>query len=352
MNSVTHFVGLDYHQSGIQVCIMGDGGEILSNTKVENSIQAVMRVVQKSASGDETTLKNDCVVAVAIEACCGAADLADELIETAGWSVSLAHPGFVSRMKQSPDKTDWSDARLLADLLRVDYLPKVWLAPEEIRRLRRLVRYREQLVDQRRNVKLRIRALLRDNRLRCPSDANAWTKPWRRWIAETDELVADDRWLMDQHLGELALLDEKVKEAEQRLEERAKNDAMIGRLMMLPGVGLITATTIRAEIGRFDRFQSGKQLSRFCGLSPRNASSGERQADSGLIKAGAPQLRRVLIQLGHRLVSRINGPWSDLAVRLARNGKPKNVIVAAVANRYMRWLFHQMQPEKLMTNTC
>jgi hypothetical protein len=26
----------------------------------------------------------------------------------------LAHPGFVSRMKQSPDKTDFSDARVLA----------------------------------------------------------------------------------------------------------------------------------------------------------------------------------------------------------------------------------------------
>ncbi len=40
---------------------------------------------------------------------------------------------------------------------------------------------------------------------------------------------------------------------------------------------------LRAEIGRFDRFGSGKQLARFCGLSPRNASSGTRQADAGLV---------------------------------------------------------------------
>jgi len=49
--------------------------------------------------------------------------------------------------------------------------------------------------------------------------------------------------------------------------------------------------TIRAEIGRFDRFRTGKQMARFCGLSPHNASSGARQADAGLIRAG---LRRLI----------------------------------------------------------
>ena len=33
--------------------------------------------------------------------------------------------------------------------------------------------------------------------------------------------------------------------------------------------------------------------------------------------------------------------------RVAVIGKPKNVVIAAVANRYMRWLHHQMQPEEL-----
>ena len=119
--------------------------------------------------------------------------------------------------------------------------------------------------------------------------------------------------------------------------------------MTFHGIGLITAVTMRAEIGRFDRFQSGKQLARFCGLSPRNASSSQRQADAGLIKAGNPQLRTVLIQLGQRLAQRTKGRWASLVYRMLNKGKPKNVVVAAVANRYMRWLYHQMQPEQLAT---
>ena len=64
-------------------------------------------------------------------------------------------------MKRSPDKHDLGDVQLLADLTRVDYLPQVWLAPREIRELRRLVRHRANLVRQRKDTKLRMRGLLR-----------------------------------------------------------------------------------------------------------------------------------------------------------------------------------------------
>ena len=94
-----------------------------------------------------------------------AADFAEELVQD-GWHVDLAHPGYVSRMKRNPDKTDFSDARMLADLTRVGYLPRVWLAPHAVRELRRLVRYRQQLVDEQRKLKQRIGAMLRDQRHR------------------------------------------------------------------------------------------------------------------------------------------------------------------------------------------
>ena len=99
---------------------------------------------------------------------------------------------------------------------------------------------------------------------------------------------------------------------------------------------------MRAEIGRFDRFRFGKQLARFCGLSPKNASSGQRQADAGLIRAANPQLRAVLIEAAHRL-ARLDPQWRALAQRLRNKGKPGSVVAAAVANRWVRWLFHQMR---------
>lgn len=329
MSKVTIYVGLDYHQASVQVCLMDREGKVLANSMHRNSWQDIAAAVPPGAN-----------IQAAIEACSGAADLAQELIDRAGWSVSLAHPGYVNRIKQSPDKSDFSDARLLADLIRVGYLPKVWLAPAELRDLRRLVRRRQQLAQDRRNTKLRIRALLRDGRVR-GGEANPWTKAWLQWLRTTPEVTPQTRWILDDQLRSLEFVEGQIRNAEKRLAEVTKEDLVVHQLLQEDGVGLITAVTLRAEIGRFDRFRNGKQLSRFCGLSPRNASSGQRQADAGLIKAGNAQLRAVLIETAHRLV-RCQSRWACLSIKLRTERKPGSVVAAAVANRWMRWLHYRM----------
>lgn len=330
MSKLTVFVGLDYHQSCVQVCVMDGRGTVLVNGTRGNDWREVVETVPPGAQ-----------VFAAIEACCGAADLAEELIQHAGWSVDLAHPGYVARLKQSPDKTDFTDARLLADLERVGYLPKVWLAPEPIRELRRLVRYRQQLAAERRNLKLRVRALLRDQRVRSQS-ANAWTKAWVSWLLNCQEVGEESRWILTQHLAKLKTLEQQIRAVEKRLAERTQEDPLVQALLKIYGVGLITAVTLRAEIGRFDRFRTGKQLARFCSVTPRNASSGTRQADAGLIRAGSPELRRVLIETAHRL-SWCDGRWREFTENMKDRGKPRCVIVAAIANRWIRGLYHEMK---------
>src|SRR2546423_13393778 len=177
MNSVLIDLGLDYHPSSIRVCIMDLAGNMLANQNCKNDWQQIVQLADRHGT----------VRRVGIEACCGSADLAEELITRANWAVDLAHPGFVKRMKNSPDKHDHGDAHILADLQRVGYLPKVWLAPRAVRELRRLVRFRQQLADRRRDVKLRIGAVLRGVRLRGPPTRRG--KPWMCWLkkGEGDE---------------------------------------------------------------------------------------------------------------------------------------------------------------------
>jgi transposase len=328
------FAGLDYHDQSVQVCVLDEAGRTLGNKSVGNDWQQVAACVPAGAR-----------VFAAIEACTGAAHLAEQLVERAGFSVSLAHPGIVSRMKQNRDKTDRTDAWVLGDLERVGYLPRVWLAPPELRELRRLVRYRHQLVRERRSVKLRIRALLRDHRIKLAIDATAWTKKWLEQLKQV-ELPLDSQWILQRHLVALERLEQELREIEERLQERVAGDAIVARLLKEKGIGLITAATMRAEIGRFDRFRDGKQLAHFCGLSPRNHSSGQRQADAGVSKTGNPDLRALLIEAAQRLI-RFDERWMKLAIKMKSQGKHPCVIVAAVANRYMRRLFHELQPDNL-----
>ena len=333
------FVGLDYHMELVQVCALAQNGTTLVNRSCRNDWRAIDAVVRKR-------LGSQVQIQAAIESCCGAANLADELTAKAQWSVDLAHPGYVARIKQSPDKTDYSDARLLADLERVGYVPRVWLAPEEVRELRRLVRYRQGLTKERRTLKLQIGATLREARQKPPTAFNAWTKAWVAWLTDTAALSPNARLITSCRLSRLVALAREIRAVEKLLAEQTANDPLVQKLMTLKGIGLVTAVTIRAEIGRFDRFRSGKQLTRFCGVTPRNVSSGSRQADAGLIRAGNPQLRAVLVETAHRLM-RCDEKWTRFAARLSMRGKPKSLICAAVANRWMRWLFHQMQPGQL-----
>jgi transposase len=335
------FVGLDYHQEWVQVCILDATGKSLWNARCRNDAGQIAAAVRRQGGP----------VLAGIEACCGAANLAKELTERAGWRIGLAHAGFVARMKQNPDKTDYGDARLLADLVRVGYLPQVWLAPDRIVELRRLVRFRQQLVDQRRDVKLRLRALLRDERITLcrQTYGSAWSKRWLARLAQLALGKPATRWIVEQLLGQLTDLSRRLVQVEQRLAAEVAEDAVVAKLRTFAGIGPITAATMRAEIAQFERFHSGKQLARFCGLSPQNASSGQRQADAGLVRAGNRQLRAVLIEAAHRLL-RGDPQWGQFGARLLRRGKPRALIVAAVANRWVRWLYHQMQPARLTTS--
>jgi transposase len=328
MSRITLCVGFDYHDDSIRVCVMDEDGNVLWNHAVCNCVEAVIEAVGRFGS----------FAVCAVEACCGAADFAHKLRQATGWDVRLAHPGYARRLKQSPDKSDHDDAELLADLVRVKYLPEVWLAPTETRELRRLVRYRQQLKRNRTEIKLQIRALLREERVTPP--ANAWTKAWRAWLDEATELSRSARWILAEQLARLSEVEVRMRRVGEELERFTAGDRNTQELQKHNGIGFVTAVTLAAEIGRFGRFASGKHLARYCGVTPCNASSGKRQADAGLVRAGNRELRGVLIEAAHRLAQH-DPKWRALRDEL-RTRKPYNVALAAVANRWVRWLYHQM----------
>jgi transposase len=330
MFSLPVFVGLDYHQKTIQVCVMDQQRKILVNQSVENDPEAVFRLVAPFGSN----------VSVAIEACTGAADFAEKLITAYNWHVELAHPGYVSRMKQTPDKSDWTDAKLLADLTRAGYIPRVWLAPKYIRDLRELARCRHGLVQQRTQVKLRLRALLRNHRTVCPD--SPWTIKGKKWLLDANNISEPIfLFLLKGHYRTIEYFDKEIAETTEQMQLHVADDAVVKQLLRQPGIGVITAITMRALIGHFDRFRTGKQLAHFCAVCPRNNSSGGKTTTGGLIKAGDEVLRQVVIEAAHRLI-RYNPQWKAMAERLRGNGKKACVVVAAVANRWIRWLFRQM----------
>lgn len=324
------YVGLDYATAFVQVCVLDGNGRVLANSRCANEWSVLAAHVRRFGVKARA----------AIEACTGSANLADELVHRAGGSLDLAHPGYVQRMKQSPDKTDFTDARMLADLVRVGCLPRVRLVPEGVRELRRLVRRRHDLVERRRALKLQVGDRLRDHRAVEPAGVR-WTLRWHAWMKAVP-MPSDTRWVIQDACAEMTAVEKRIDAVESRLTRVTRRDPMVNKLQSLRGVGLITACVIRAQIGDATRFRTGKHLSHYCGLSPRNVSSGLRQADAGLIATGNRYLRDTLIEAAHRL-RRFDERWKAFADRLESRGKKRCVVVAAIANRWMRGLFHGLK---------
>jgi transposase len=147
--------------------------------------------------------------------------------------------------------------------------------------LRLVTRYRHQLVRERRDIKLRIGAILREQRVMALPERR-WSLPWLAAIKTCAQISPQGRWVIERQMERLAQLYQAIAEAERRMAE-------------------IAACVMRAELGRIERFDSGKKLSRYGGLSPRNASSGKKQADAGLIRAANGDLRTAIIKAAHRL---------------------------------------------------
>jgi transposase len=326
------FVGLDYHSDWIQVCILSADGRQLANRKISNDVVEIMEFIAERGTP----------AVVALEACSGTATFATELQNITSWDVRLADAGAVrATMRRGGDKTDHADAFQLADLARVDHLPEVWLPDEKTRQLRRLVRYREQVAKHRREVKQHVRALLLEERV-LQAPAAPWTKAWIAWLRQEAPLGEQTRWVVCEQLERLARLDDELERVKTQLAQATTQDPLVIRLQKEKGVGLVTAATLRAEIGSFARFGSGKQTARYCGVTPCNRSSGRRQADAGLVRQARTNLRVTLIECAQRL-GRWDPRWKALKQQLMARGKPASVATAAIANRWIRWLYHQVR---------
>jgi transposase len=136
-------------------------------------------------------------------------------------------------------------------------------------------------------------------------------------------------------------LDAEATELEREIVARARADARSRRLMTIPGVGPLTAHAIVAAIGDGGQFAAARDFAAWVGLTPKQASSGDKHRSMGITRAGDRGLRR-LLTLGaaarlRQLRARPDkaGPW--ITGILAR--RPMKVAVVAQAAKTARIAF-------------
>ena len=83
-------------------------------------------------------------------------------------------------------------------------------------------------------------------------------------------------------------LDAHITWCDERIAAHGKDSDAVKKAATLMGVGPITASAVGATVGEFKQFKSGAQFGAWCGLVPRQHSSGGKNSLGGITKRGDP----------------------------------------------------------------
>jgi transposase len=126
------YCGIDVHKERFVGCIMQKDGKIVREHSFKPTKEALQNFLCAMPISE-----------IAIEAC-GIWRGAYNLLKDLGYKVKLANP-LKTHLIACKKKTDKVDAKTLADLLRTNYLPEVFIPDEEILELRDLCRHKSNI---------------------------------------------------------------------------------------------------------------------------------------------------------------------------------------------------------------
>lgn len=130
---------------------------------------------------------------------------------------------------------------------------------------------------------------------------------------------------------------------EARLRSALDASPVAQRIDSVFGVGGITATAFAGEFGNsVERFADARQFAASLGGTPSEHSSGEKRRLGAITKRGNPYLRKLLVQCAQSVLTasaRRDDAICVLARRLLEQGKRRNTVIVAVANRLARIIY-------------
>ncbi|MEI7028396.1 IS110 family transposase [Paenibacillus sp. y28] len=259
--------------------------------------------------------------------------------------VVVVNPHHVNKTKELEDnsqtKSDYKDAKVIADLVRNGKYSEPKLPTKEYAELRILMNLREKVADSLTQVKGRIgnwfdrffpeyasvfkdwsgKASLMTMRA-FPLPADIVTKGVRdvlaHWKTEvkrgvgikraeqlctaaaasiglTEGAIAA-RMELRTLLGQFDLFSEQLEDIMEQVVQSLEKIPGAAKMMTVPGVGAITVAGFLAEVGDLNNYDHGQQIIRLAGLNLTENSSGKRKGKTGISKRGRSRLRALLFR--------------------------------------------------------
>ncbi|MBD2868167.1 IS110 family RNA-guided transposase [Paenibacillus arenilitoris] len=266
-------------------------------------------------------------------------------LQDQGIQVVVVNPHHVNKTKElednSPTKSDYKDAKVIAKLIRDGNYSEPKLPTKEYAELRILMNLREKVSDSLTQVKSRIgnwfdrffpeytsvfkdwdgkASLMAMRAFPLPADIVAkgardvlahWKTGVKRGVgikrAEAlyaaasvsiglTEGVVAARMELSTLLEQFDLYNEQLEAIMVKVMEILENIPGTAEMLTIPGMGVLTIAGFLAEIGDLNSYDHGQQIIRLAGLNLMENSSGIRKGQTGITKRGRSRLRALLFR--------------------------------------------------------
>ena len=320
-------VGMDLHRRRSVLVRMTEDGRKLETARITNSPQALRAVLARAGECPR----------VVLEATYGWYWAAD-VLAAAGAEVRLAHPLGVKAFSYRRVKNDERDSADLADLLRMGRLPEAWIAPEPVRAVREVTRFRHKLVAQRTSCKDQVHAVLAKAGITV-THSDLFGRGGGLWL---DQLV-----LAQPYAGKvaalralIAVLDGQIGLLGEQAAGMLAGEAGYAAVRELPGIGPVLGAVIVAEIGDITRFSKPGQLASWAGLTPRHHESDTRVIRGHVSKQGSRMLRWALCEAIQRQPATTRPQRVKEGIIARRGEQARNIAKTAAARVLLIQVFY------------
>lgn len=319
-----YYIGLDLHKKIIVYCIKTVSGDIVSRGTVAATRPALVKWIeglpQPWVAAMEATMFTGWVY---------------DFLKPHAKELIVAHPEMLKAITAAKKKNDRADAEKICDLLRVDLLPQCYMAPEDIRELRRVLRYRNHVVRIATTVKNKMSGLLMEVGAEYSKKRLHGRTYFRNLLETVDDVPSSVKELLTLSRAGLEMFAAVQKKLLAALRENDLIRERVRRLMTIPGVGEVTALTWVLEIGDPNRFSVSQAIS-YCGLCSAQKESAGKEIRGPISKKRNKHLQAVLIE-----AAKLAPHWNPQLAKVHERELPKgnrNRATLAVARKLVTYL--------------
>lgn len=261
--------GIDLHSNNVVIGVMNQDGKRLSHQKLGCDLAQVEQFLKPYKRQLQS---------MAVESTYNWYWLVDGL-QAKGYPIDLANPAKIEQYSGIKHADDKHDAFHLAELQRLNILPKAHIYDAQLRPVRDLLRRRTKLVQQRTALMLSFKSLY--------SRTTGGQLP----LAELKQLTPKAAPELYEHpanqliaqiqVEHIEALNQSIGRIEKAVLASAREIPLYAKLLTLPGVGRVLGMTITMEVGDIKRFKTDGDFASYCRtVDSRRMSNGKQKGEN------------------------------------------------------------------------